>query len=508
MSNFKLKASSAVSDLPSSYNAVKVGGKRLANDVTADVDAILGAIQRRRHIKKEDVLRALDKGDLKALREFSNYFFNTNGIYSRLCRYMAYLFRYDWIVTPLRIDDKVSDEKVTEGWIKSLMLLDACRLKHTFEDIALKVIKNGCYYGYMVQRKDAVLLQELPVSYCRARYSLNGMTAVEFNVKYFDDSFHDAAYRVKVLKLFPKEIQKAYVDYKQGKLPRDYAGDDLGWVLLDPEMTVKFNLGSSDAPLFVNVIPALIDLDDAQELDKRKMAQQLIRIIVQKLPMKKDGDSVFDFKEAEKIHSNAVMMLGEAIGVNVLTTFADVEVADMSDKGNVSSVDQLNKVERTVYNEAGVSQNQFNSDSNLALQKSIANDEATLTTLVREFEEFGQRLLEPFNKSRKRLYYEFSILPTTIYNCQDLAKLYKEQAMIGYSLLLPQVALGRSQLSVLCSAIFENKTLKLNDLFVPPQMSSTTSGKTPSSGKGKVGRPELPDDKKSDKTIQNRESEQ
>lgn len=516
MTEFKVRAPSPAT---ADFNSIKVGGKRLANDVTMDVDAILDHVGRTRPFKKPDVVRAIQRNDRDTLRRISEYFFRSNGIYSRLCRYMAYLFRYDWIVTPMRIDDKVPDPKVIEGWKKSLMLLDQCNLKRTFGDVALKVIKNGCYYGYMLADKDGVHLQELPVKYCRSRYELNGVPAVEFNVKYFDEQFRDAAYRAKVLRMFPREIRKAYVDYKSGTLPRDYAGDDLGWVLLDVESTVKFNLSSTDTPMFVNVVPALLDLDDAQELDKRKMAQQLLRVIVQQLPMKKDGDSVFDFGEAAKIHGNAVRMLGDAIGVNVLTTFADVTVADMSDKGNVSSVDQLDKVERTVYNEAGVSQMQFNSSGNIALEKSIANDEATLSGLILQFEEYGQRILRPMNKSRKRLYYEFSILPTTIYNYKDVAKLYKEQTTIGFSLLLPQVALGRSQLSVYSSAVFENEVMDMTSLFIPPQMSSTVSSSDTSSSNSTSktassdsdndgpGRPELPDDQKTDKTIQNRESE-
>lgn len=175
-------------------------------------------------------------------------------------------------------------------------------------------------------------------------------------------------------------------------------------------------------------------------------------------------------------------------------------------------------VERTVYNEAGVSQMQFNSSGNIALEKSILNDEATLSNLIDQFKKFGQRILKPMNKSKNRLYFEFSILPTTIYNYKDLAKMYKEQVTIGYSLLLPQVALGRSQLSVFASAIFENKIMNLTELFVPPQMSSTVSNNGDKSKTGdktvkksdieekSAGRPELPDDEKSEKTMQNIES--
>jgi len=47
------------------------------------------------------------------------------------------------------------------------------------------------------------------------------------------------------------------------------------------------------------VIPAIIDLDAAQELDRKKMAQRLLKIIIQKLPLDKNGDLVFDVDEAQ-----------------------------------------------------------------------------------------------------------------------------------------------------------------------------------------------------------------
>ena len=60
------------------------------------------------------------------------------------------------------------------------------------------------------------------------------------------------------------------------------------------------------------------------------MAQQLIKIIIQKMPLDKNGDLVFDVDEAQELHNNAVQMLKRAIGIDVLTTFADVDVADLN----------------------------------------------------------------------------------------------------------------------------------------------------------------------------------
>ena len=226
------------------------------------------------------------------------------------------------------------------------------------------------------------------------------------------------------------------------------------------------------------------------------------------------GDLIFDVDEAQALHNNAVKMLQNALGIDVLTTFAEVDVADMADKNTTTTTDELMKVERTVYNEAGVSQMQFNTNGNIALEKSILNDAANMYNLLLQFESFMNDLLSPFNKTPKKIFYRVQILTTTIYNYQEMAKLYKEQTQLGYSKMLPQIALGQSQSSILANAYFENDILDLVHVFIPPMSSNTMnaeaianrSGKSSSDGDGNVGRNEKPNDEKSEKTIQNRES--
>jgi hypothetical protein len=64
---------------------------------------------------------------------------------------------------------------------------------------------------------------------------------------------------------------------------------------------------------------------------------------------------IFDVDEAKDIHNNVVWMLKRAVGVDVMTTFADVEVADLADKNTTTSTDDLAKVERALFNAAGTS---------------------------------------------------------------------------------------------------------------------------------------------------------
>lgn len=53
--------------------------------------------------------------------------------------------------------------------------------------------------------------------------------------------------------------------------------------------------------------------------------------------------------------------------------------------------------------------------------------------------------------------------------------MYKEQTQMGYSKMLPQIALGHSQSFILNSAHFENEVLHLSEIMIPPLLSSTMS---------------------------------
>lgn len=459
--------------------------------------------------QKKYILNALANREYNTLAEISNFYVETSGIYDRLCKYFSYLYRYDWYVIPYFENEDVNQDKLLKDFSKVLRFYDKSEINKICGDMALKTIINGCFYGCIVPNEESFVFQELPRKYCRTRFKKNNRPVIEFNLKYFDDNFSDIAYRMRVLKSFPEDIIKGYALYKSGKLKGDYNGDSAGWYALDPDYGFKLNCGTNDMPLLVNMVPALIDLNEAQELDRKKMMQQLLKIVIQKLPLDKNNDLVFDLDEAQDLHNNAVQMLKRAINVDVLTTFADIDVADMADKSTSTTRDELEKVERTAFNESGTSHALFNSDSNLALTNSILNDEASVRVLLLQFQELFNRILNLIFNKTKKYYFRFKMLETTVYNYKDMSKLYKEQTQIGFSKMLPQVALGHTQSEIIATATFENKILNLNEIMVPPAMSSTMSGKNQASGDGesKGGRPEKDDSQKSDKTIANKESQ-
>lgn len=536
---------------PIDYGKIKVGTKTLDDAVLN-----LGSMPKIRHDfgNKAFILQAISERNLPLIREISNYFYNTNGIYSKVCDYFAYLYRYDWYITPeIKDESEKSFEKALIDFNNILGYLDNSHVKKVCGDIASEVVKNGAYYGYISPSRDGLVLQQLPINYCRTRFNIGDIPVIEFDMRFFDENFRDVNYRMKILRMFPKEFQKGYVLYKQGKLEPDTEYYPLGrrdnhlvntntqlnwrpgyWYTLEPGSAVKFCFNNGDQPLFINAIPAILDLDAAQDLDRRKQMQQLLKIVIQKLPLDKNGDLIFDVDEARDIHNNAVEMLQHAIGVDVLTTFADVQVEDMADSNTTTTSDDLERVERTVYNSLGVSKNLFNTDSNLSLEKSILQDESTMRVLLLQFNSFFDKITQQLGSNKKKYNYRFYMLETTQYNYQNLAKMYKDQVQMGYSKMLPQIAMGHSQSSIIHTAFFENKVLKLSEIMIPPLMSSTlnadsilgtnnqnnnsknqkTSEETKSTASTTktvktsdgAGRPEKADSEKSEKTIQNKES--
>jgi len=224
-------------------------------------------------------LRELARKNYPVLREISNYFYEMSGIYERLCKYFAYLYRYDWFVVPYIKDESAKENKILTEFTNVLSYLDNSNIKYMCGDIALKTVINGCWYGYIVDTKEGMTFQELPIGYCRSRFRVGDAPAVEFNPKFFDDKFPTVEQRIRILKMYPEEFAKAYMAYKKNKIQTN-VGDNGFWWVLDPAYAVKININGSDYPILANAIPAIIDLDLAQDLDRRKTMQKLLKIII------------------------------------------------------------------------------------------------------------------------------------------------------------------------------------------------------------------------------------
>ena len=83
---------------------VKVGIKHLDDAVIN-----LGSYKKiNPNMTKENIQRAIARGDVEFMREASDFYFKISGIYSRLCKHLANFYRYDWLITPFMKNNKAS----------------------------------------------------------------------------------------------------------------------------------------------------------------------------------------------------------------------------------------------------------------------------------------------------------------------------------------------------------------------------------------------------------------
>lgn len=446
---------------------------------------------------------ALLSPDPKYIRELSQHFFKISGVYGRTIRYISLLPLYENLVVPVVLKEGVEKRRIMSEMNQVVNFFDKLKLKTAMKDIVLKVLVDGAFFGYLRSNAGNYVLQDLPIDYCRTRYKVNGFPVVEFNVKYFDEQFPLGNVRVKVLNSFPREVVEGYAEYKRGNVKEKFEGQGSygAWVALDPDKATGFYFDDSLRPLLSSAFFAILDLLELKGIEKKKAEEQLFNLIVQKVPLSKDGEFIFEIDESKAMHKNAAAIFANTQRADVLTTFADIERVDLENTGDPIDLDKWGK---DIWSELGVSSQLFSTEGNLALEKSIVVDEALIFYLVEKIESWlNHQVNIRFNRAPTKYYFKVWFPPITQSNKMEMSKQYKELATLGYSKFLPALALGQSQLSLMSLAVFENDLLGLNEIMEPLKSSHTASA----GGGGKGGRPEKPDAEKSDKTIQNQNSQ-
>lgn len=411
----------------------------------------------------EDVESAIETKDKNSMRSISNYFFRRGGIYTNLIEYKYNLINPEYIISPTTKELEMED--IYEG----LEYLDKFSLNIQYVEILKDILKEGVSFRYYTEKDNAITLQELPVSYCRTRFQANNLGTVEFDAQYFDREFTDANKREQILKFYPKEVQDAYKDYKNGNIKREDGGY---WVLLDIEKAVAFTLNGDDTPPYMSVIVDIINLNDEKILNKRRLQQELKKLLVQTVPTDKEGNFLLSTQEVKSLHKFAKDIMSDNVDVDVLTTMAETEVKDVQESAKVKQ-ETIDMTEQSIFTEAGVSSSLFNSDSNTTQKSSIIGDINSLNYFINSLETFINRKL----KQNVNEELSFKLVPVCEHTKQDEYKRALEGATYGMPTKMYTALLnGVKQQEFLEWLHFENEMMNLNEIMEPLKSSHTQSG--------------------------------
>lgn len=449
-------------------------------------------LERIREYTPEKIERIITSGSLAEQQALSRNFFYKDGYYKQIIIHYATLLKYAGLLIPNpSLGKKLSTSHISKRYYNALDYVEKMNLPVFLTDCATRALIDGCYYGVIVQLdKQNFSVLDLPSGYCQTRYKdLNGDDLIEFDVSYFN-SIVDLTAKEQALASYPKFIRDAYKKWQKQKSSNS-------WVIIPSDIGICFPFFDG-RPLFLSVIPASLEYDDAIQTERDRDAEEIRKILVQKIPHLQDGRLLFEPDEAAEMHAGAVGMLKGNKNISVLTTYADVDAVVSKTTGESTSK-TLEQIEKNIYAQAGVSGQIFSSTGSSTLDASIKNDIALMMYLANKFSRF-------ITNSINRIYgntnitFKYQILPVSIHNMDKFIDQSFKLSGSGYSYLLPVVALGLSQRDIVNLKELENDVLKLGEKLIPLSSSYTQSSDNP------TGRPKLDDSEKAEKTIKNEES--
>lgn len=444
----------------------------------------------------EDIERIIDSGSLVEQQRLSRNYFAKDGYYRQIIIHYATLLKYVGLTIPNPSYGKsLSTSSIAKRYYQAVDYVEKMNLPSMLTNCAMRALIDGSYFGIILQSdKNGFAIMDLPVGYCCSNFKdWQGNDVIEFDITYFN-TIHDETLREEVLKLYPREVQQAFKAWNKGKRSNK-------WVIISGGAGVCFSLFDG-RPLFLNVIPATIEYEKAVETEQERDAEEIRKIVVQKIPHLTDGRLLFEPDEAEEIHAGTVGMLKGNKNVSVLTTYADVD-AIVSKTASDAANNTLERMMQNIYSQAGVSSQLFAATGTSTLATSIKNDIAMMMYLANKFSSFISTVLNNVY-GNGNISFKYMILPVSVHNEKDYVDMTYKTANSGYSFLVPAIAMGLSQKDLPNLKDLENDVLMLGDKLRPLNSSYTQSGSTTTGNP--VGRPKLSDDQKAEKTIQNETS--
>ena len=412
---------------------------------------------------KDRVKSALESKDITTLRQMSQYFYHNSGEYRRLVDYFGGILTNDFVIIP-QVNQKDMQKKQFERRFEEVLeYAKNSHIKETCSNIAKIVVRDGAFFGYERDLNGAITIQVLPTAYCRSRFKVAGVFAVEFDFSFFNQ--YRGEELEEALDAFPEEFTAMYATYLSDRINQR-------WQILDPHYA-RAHMFDDPIPMLAPVFLDLIELEDYKGIDKIKSKLDIYKIIVQKIPLNSDNELTFTLEELKQFHTNMRKMVTNS-AVDVATTVCDTDVVDLQDK-NQTTRSEIDKATNMIYSTAGTPMILFNSGAktgSVGLRESIRVDENIVLPLLLQYERWYRNKLDQISPN-----FSFKIMfpPITQFNRKEMMELYDKGATQGFpTKLLTMAALGISQTDTDYLLNYENDILELHKRMIPTSSSYQT----------------------------------
>lgn len=429
----------------------------------------------------------------KQLRAAVTYIYGASPHFRRLIQYFTGLTDWAYIVSPYKIDPKVtSANTINRNYRRSLNFLSSMNIKTQFPKMLTVALREDVVYITTWIQGENIIFQQLPSDYCSISTIEGNVPNVTFDFSYFDS-------RQALIEYYPKEFQKKYNHYQKNRTSP--------WIELDAptSFAVKANSDILDyaIPPFAGILREVYEIEDYKELRLTKTALENYAMVVMRLGMDDDGSWSLDYNKAVDFWRNLDAVLPEEIG-SVLTPMPVDKIS--FEKSNTASTNTVAEAEEALFTAAGVSSLLFNNEkaSANALSLSIKADQSVTYGIVKCIEDAVNRLLQAQSFGKN---FKVTFLDVSPFNRKEMGDQYLKAAQFG----LPTVSMyaasqGLNQSELDSMNLLENDILEIKKKFIPLMSSNTQSGSS-AAATDEGGAPKKDIGELSDSREQNSEEE-
>lgn len=411
--------------------------------------------------------------NIEILQSMSASMTNTQGILKEFLIYKSNILTYDHYILPYDMSKMDNKEKLEKSEYQCALELDRYNLKFNLSWLMENLIKNGALYIYKTHTKQSLVIQEIPMAYCKIIGSINNVMKYAINLKKITD---------KNVMQFPEDIRVLWDKYVKGALKNDPNMLDGSYYLLK-ENSACFNLDYMSivgVPYYAHIFPELMNLDEVKQAETEAAKLNLFKLIVQKVPLDENGDLTIEEQVATLFHQAMRNEVPDSVGV--VTTPLPVTSISLSDNVTAQS-DKNESIRNDVYNSAGINEELFNGkkSSNEAIALGSVLDTLLPLKLLKQFELW---INEDFKNNPKTKNWKLTFVDATKYNQDSKVKFAKEMITTYYSKKQYFAYCGLTPLEVLNTLKYEEVS-EISERMLPLVTSHTLSGESSEN----VGRP-------------------
>lgn len=426
----------------------------------------------------------------------SRYMYLKSGYYKRLVDYFVNMAVVNWTVDMATKQDNAytaNPKTIRSNYFKYVAQVNKFKLDLRISDIMKKIFIEDACFGFVTETEVDTSIYFIDPKYTEIKSLVNGCVyqyAINRSLITADD-----------FETFPPELRDLLEKSKETSL------NNMVLVPYENSLCLKYNNDFTYLypPLF-EIIKSIMDIDDYKQLSKAKTESDAYKLLCMEIPTNDDDQISMGDEIVVPFISMTKDIVPETWGV----VPSPMKVSLIESKS--TATDDKNKVEEAVenfYTECGISKALISSASNGSeLKYSVKVDSSDIYRIYRQLEIWVDLQMKLRGYIYKSYQFEYSILPTTIFDIDDY---------IDRQLKLAQVSVpnkgrllaadGINTAKFLGNSLLENTILSdVFDSWRPLATSFTQSGSSDVTDKG--GRPEMNEDDLSDSGIQTREDDE